>query len=123
MAVKITKKPKKALYKNGEIVELGEKEKKQEVVAVEASVTTQHKTGAEVEKKIPVGHIVKTEDMAEVGFSLSHTKNLGNYESLRVEVRITLPCKPDPKSLEEAYEFCSEFVNDKMSGNIDDIDE
>jgi hypothetical protein len=40
------------------------------------------------------------------------TLNLGNYESARVDVSVTVPCDPD--SLNDAYEYGSDWVSDKI---------
>lgn len=40
------------------------------------------------------------------------TLNLGNFESARVNVTITVPCDPD--TLNEAYEFATGWVSDKL---------
>lgn len=41
------------------------------------------------------------------------TINLGNFESLRVDCAVTIPCLPT--ELQEAYEIGSNFVADKMA--------
>jgi hypothetical protein len=45
------------------------------------------------------------------------TMNLGNYESAKIGVTITVPCDPD--SLKEAYEWATDFVSSKISEAID----
>jgi len=41
------------------------------------------------------------------------TYNLGNFESMRLDVSVTLPCMPG--DIEEAYEQASEFVSVKLA--------
>lgn len=41
------------------------------------------------------------------------TINMDNYESLRIDCAVTIPCKPD--SLDSAYQIASDFVADKIS--------
>lgn len=41
------------------------------------------------------------------------TINMDNYESLRIDCAVTIPCRPD--SLDEAYQIASDFVADKIS--------
>jgi hypothetical protein len=48
--------------------------------------------------------------MIEVGGG--QTINLGNYESARIDVRITVPCTKD--DLEAAYEWASDWVSAKI---------
>lgn len=40
------------------------------------------------------------------------TLNLGNYESLRIDVSVTLPCLPE--DIEDTYERAAEFAFTKM---------
>lgn len=40
------------------------------------------------------------------------TYNLGNFESMRLDVSVTLPCRPD--DIEGAYERASDFVSVKL---------
>lgn len=40
------------------------------------------------------------------------TLNLGNYESAKIGVSVTIPCNKD--SLDEAYEFGTKWVSDKI---------
>lgn len=47
---------------------------------------------------------------AFVRVAMGQTYNLGNYESLRLDVSVTLPCLPSEvdKTYEEASDFCAE---------------
>lgn len=49
---------------------------------------------------------------AFVRVSAGGTYNLGNYESLRLDVSVTLPCLPS--DIEAAYDTATEFVSDKI---------
>jgi hypothetical protein len=66
---------------------------------------------------------VSEEEMATVRFApgvepafirvnAGKTLNLGNYESLRIDVSVTLPCLPE--NIEETYEQAAEFAFTKM---------
>ena len=46
------------------------------------------------------------------------TLNLGNYESARIGVTITVPC--DPNSLGEAYDWASEWVSERINDAVND---
>jgi hypothetical protein len=53
-------------------------------------------------KSTPVGPVVKSSDkMAEVRVGIGSTLNMGNYESLRLGVDISLPCTE--KDLEKKF--------------------
>jgi hypothetical protein len=55
-----------------------------------------------------------------VGVDASFTKNLGNYESLRLGVSLHLPCYHN--EIDEVFEFGKEWVNRKMEGLIGELD-
>jgi hypothetical protein len=67
--------------------------------------------------EIKVGEPVLVSDehpMANVGMKVGITKNLGNYESVRVDVSLFLPCEPDAKSVDDAFETVSIWCDLKM---------
>jgi hypothetical protein len=39
------------------------------------------------------------------------TKNMGNYESVTISVNITIPCDPNDKAIETAYNYASDFID------------
>lgn len=88
------------------------------------SVSVQHKkTGATVEKEIAVGEpVVATGPMANVGFSASMTKNLGNYESVKVTVSLFLPCEPVPETIDKTFVTAKEWVDVQMQKTLEDLD-
>lgn len=52
--------------------------------------------------------------VAIVNVNAGLTKNLGNYESIRVGVSITKPCAPDDVSIEATYQECSAWAEEKL---------
>lgn len=54
-----------------------------------------------------------SEQHAQAKVDLSYTKNLGNYESLRVGVSISLPCEADAVdgTVEEAKGLAETYLN------------
>lgn len=50
---------------------------------------------------------------AYVRISAGLTLNLGNFESLRIDCAVELPCLPE--DLESAYEEASDFVQEKIA--------
>lgn len=57
---------------------------------------------------------------AWVGVDKSLTKNLGNYESMRMGVSITVPC--DTEDASTVFDQINEWTNDRlmaMSGEVD----
>lgn len=55
-----------------------------------------------------------------VGVDASFTKNLGNYESLRIGVSLHLPCYH--QEIDEVFDFGKEWVNAKMEAMIAEIE-
>jgi hypothetical protein len=49
----------------------------------------------------------------------SHTINLGNFESARVEVHLTVPCSK--ADLDDTYEFATNWVSSKIEEAIKNI--
>lgn len=76
-------------------------------------VTKTDKSGTTEESEV-VDEVVSTEPMANVGFRLSHTKNLGNYESLKVDVSLYMPSKTDKKSLNKTFKKLQNWCDNKM---------
>jgi len=75
--------------------------------------------------------IVKFEgEGADIRVSLGATLNMGNYESLRIGVDLSVPCEPNTKSIESAFQSAATFVDEKLDqltrlhkGETDDEDE
>lgn len=56
---------------------------------------------------------------AHVKVSGSVTKNIGNYESVKVAVEVTLPCHAEGSEIEKAYDIASTFVNHKIQDEVE----
>ena len=68
-----------------------------------------------------LGEIEIEEPMANVGVKLGTTKNLGDYNSLRVDVSLFMPSKTDKKSLEKTYKKVFKWVDNKLDKIMDDV--
>lgn len=92
----------------------------------EASVQATHKAGG-VEKEIKdetevIGELQGfTQPVCVVNFSLGHTKNLGNYESLKTHISLSMPCYPT--EVDMIADYCKEWVNDRMEKLQEELDE
>ena len=53
-----------------------------------------------------------------VGVKGGITKNLGNFESARIEISISLPCHPSDAGLEETYQKATAFVDDLIAREL-----
>ena len=52
--------------------------------------------------------------MANVGFGMDRTINLGNYENVKIHVAIHVPSIPDEEEIEGNYVFAQGWVEQKM---------
>ena len=68
---------------------------------------------AETHEDVELGEIVYTQPTCNVGFAMGFTKNLGNYESMRVDVSLHIPCYPD--EIGEIFEKAKQWVDDKLT--------
>jgi len=53
---------------------------------------------------------------AEVGVTMGQTVNMGNYESYRIDVQVTVPCYRE--EIEEAYVFARKFCNARLKEEV-----
>lgn len=91
-----------------------------EVKQAVATTTVQHKDKSVTEVKEIVGEAAYTQPTCNVGFSLSATRNLGNYNSVKAEVRLNMPCYPN--EIDEVFTFAKDWVDGKLEQVMGDID-
>lgn len=73
-----------------------------------------------VEQKEQVGDDILTDmPMANVGFSLAHTMNLGNFSSLKATVSLNMPCLPH--DIEETYVTVKAWVDEKLKSVVEEV--
>lgn len=75
----------------------------------------------EEEFEINKGVIMKKEEMCKIELNAGKTINLGNYESARIGVSITVPCSRD--EIPETFEFARKWVDSKMNELTKDDEE
>lgn len=85
-------------------VKIAGKPKKEQVVSEKSEVI--HK-----------GIMAPVDKLCMVRVGGSHTANLGNYESAKISVSIEMPSLKD--DLNETYEFCTNWVSEKMAEALD----
>jgi hypothetical protein len=61
-----------------------------------------------------LGEVVVDKPLANVGVKLGKTQNLGDYESLRVDVTLYMPSEVDKKSLDKTFKRCLKWCDKKM---------
>lgn len=84
----------------------------------EATTTVKHKQGGEVTEKTSTEPLHT--DGTLVGFKMGYTKNLGNYESVRVEVSLVLPTYTE--NVEHAYKVAKDWADNKLTEAVAEIE-
>jgi hypothetical protein len=78
------------------------------------------KNGIHSTKEANAGLALFDDEPCTVGFSASYTKNLGNYESMKVEVRIDIPCQHN--EINSMFDFCKSWCDDRLNNLQDELD-
>lgn len=55
---------------------------------------------------------------AHVTVGLSATRNLGDFNSLKVTVQLTRPCADTPEAIEQTYQEASYWVEQKLNAEL-----
>ena len=80
--------------------------------------TIEHKDGRNVvgtdQKEEIIDMAGEDTKTASVSVGLGMTINLGNYQSAKVDVHVTLPSDPDKESLEKTYKDAVDFCKDHV---------
>jgi hypothetical protein len=76
-------------------------------------------TTTEEEVVTPSGLIAKAGD-ATVGISLGATRNLGDYNSAKGQVTLTMPC--NTTEINDTYDFVLEWVDSKLEAIVNKLD-
>jgi uncharacterized Fe-S cluster-containing radical SAM superfamily protein len=84
----------------------------------EATVSVKNKQGGEMLSTTSTAPLHT--DGTLVGFKMGYTKNLGNYESVRVEVSLVLPTYTE--NVEHAYKVAKDWADKKLTEAVDEIE-
>lgn len=95
----------------------------QHVSPIQLLVQRQYRdTGADKGPPESENELIEVQDFwvrpAEVSYGKGVTLNMGNYEAVRIDVRITVPCYRE--EAEGAYEFAKHRVDDRLREEIED---
>lgn len=74
------------------------------------------------EKIHDVGSFDNADDFARVGIKMGFTKNLGDYESFRVDVHLEVPVPNDLVQINEMSVRVHDWVDAKMEEILNDIE-
>lgn len=70
----------------------------------------------EVQEKVTEVEIPSNANLCKVTYKLGMTINIGNYESVRCDVGVEIPCADD--QVDEAYTLIQEWVDDKLAEQV-----
>ena len=70
----------------------------------------------EVADRLATGAV---QQKAVVGVGAKVTHNTGNYNSISVNVFLSVPCEPTQKAINETYEKVSSWVEEKTDAELD----
>ncbi len=59
-----------------------------------------------------VGEVVSSAPLCNVGYGIKRTQNLGNYESVTVDIHLNIPCLQ--ADVDDAFEAGEKWVIDKL---------
>lgn len=80
-----------------------------------ATVTKQFPDGTMEEQEEHLGTVHTAEAPAYVTMSMGLTKNMGDYNSLKFHVGITIPCPPTAEDIDATYSEAKGWVEDKVN--------
>ena len=87
----------------------------QAVISVEKKSGGVKWAGKPTESEVVVPGLYSSNGM-RVTVEGSHTVNMGNYESAKIGVSLTVPCSPD--SLNEAYDFAMAWCGERIQSEV-----
>lgn len=80
-----------------------------------AIVNKKFKDGTETDEQVPVGEVKAfKEPHATVGLSMAVTRNLGNYESVKMSVSLFMPCENNEVALQETFDEVKGWVDTRV---------
>jgi len=96
---------------------------KQKIKAVEATVQVIQADGSENTEHEQIGDVNVTEPYATVSFQQGLTKNLGNYESLKFSVTLSIPCAINGEDIEQTFEQAKSWVDGKINDIMNEVNQ
>lgn len=88
---------------------------------IEYTSKTEKQSGVVEEKTEELEHtktVVSDKSLTRLKVGGSVTKNMGNYNSIKIEVMLEIPCKSTKQSLQKAYIYASEWVSSRIDEEI-----
>jgi hypothetical protein len=75
----------------------------------------QHSEAVPMNKEVQI----TAQPWCEVGFEASFTKNLGNYQSARLNVIVKIPCPAG--DIDEVFDYARTWVNGKLETLVSEL--
>ena len=64
---------------------------------------------------------VPKEEVARVEYEAGVTLNMGDFESARVNVRISIPCRTKVETLNRVYDFARGWVHSRLEAEVENL--
>jgi len=97
---------------------------------VVADVEVEQNNTVTKQEKVPVSIADVQEPAANVGFSAAYTKNLGNFESLKLTVSLYMPVRvslalgaSNEAAIDKAFAEVQAWVDQKVNGLLDELND
>lgn len=87
-----------------------------------AHESTLHPTGVLTEVQTPVGeplYVEEKEPMANVGLSVSVTKQIVQYEPIKYSVSLYMPCLPNQHDIDNAFSNIETWIDGKVTAFLE----
>jgi hypothetical protein len=89
---------------------------------VVGQATVKMPSGAEITGEEKLGLTLSEGPVGTVTIELSHTKNLGNYQSAKLTVGLSVPTNISVDALDKTFEYAKTWCDVKLTALIDEID-
>ena len=91
----------------------------------QATVMKQKKSGTEIisdsiENLHPPATLLSIDPLATVSYSARRVINLGNFETVHIEVGVSLSCSQ--KDITSTYDKVKEFVGTRLEAEVDEVE-
>ena len=58
---------------------------------------------------------------ARIDYESGVTLNMGDFESARVSVRLSVPCELSPRKIDTMFEFARGWVQDRLEAEVESL--
>jgi len=83
--------------------------------------TSDSRTNSTTQDTHIISEVVSSEQVMNVGISMSKTVNLGNYENIKLQVSCHCPCTIGEQ--DGVFEFAQDWCDTKLGALLDEVQE